>query len=236
MLVRQAEAAYDEGEILRKRKGPCLSVQADTRKEAVLEILAQCYGDTASALVFANPFQLLIAVMLAAQTNDQQVNKVTGKLFAAYPDAAHLALAEPEEIEPYISTCGLYKNKAKNIVATCRMLVADYGGEVPADKAQLLRLPGVGGKTANVVLSVGFGIPALAVDTHVFRVANRLGLAQGKTPEAVEEQLTAWIPQEKWSAAHHWLIWHGRRICTARHPKCDQCPLAALCPSQAPAS
>lgn len=202
------------------------------RRLAVLELLEAHYGETESALEFKSPFQLLIAVMLAAQTNDNQVNKVTGRLFADFPTAAAFAQAEPEQIEPYINTCGLYKNKAKNIVAACRMIVSDYGGEVPADKEQLTRLPGVGGKTANVVLSVGFGIPALAVDTHVFRVSNRLGLAQGKTPEEVEKQLTAWIPREKWSAAHHWLIWHGRRICAARNPKCADCPLAALCPSE----
>lgn len=202
------------------------------RQEQILTILADTYAGAATALHSGSVFQLLVAVILSAQTTDNQVNRITDKLFQTFPDAAAFAKLTPEELEPYISSCGLYKNKAKNIIATARVLVEEYGGEVPADKDQLVKLPGVGGKTANVVLSVGFGIPALAVDTHVFRVAHRLGLADGKTPEAVEQQLCALIPRELWSDAHHWLIWHGRKVCAAQKPHCGACSLAELCPSK----
>ena len=204
----------------------------DARQAAVLAELENLYHGTESALEFDSVFQLLIAVMLSAQTNDNQVNRITRELFPRFPAAAAFAALTPEELEPHISSCGLYRNKAKNIVATCRILCESYGGEVPQDKAQLVALPGVGGKTANVVLSVGFGIPALAVDTHVQRVSNRLGLAAGKTPEQVEAQLCALIPQDKWAEAHHWLIWHGRRVCAARRPNCTACTLAAHCPGK----
>jgi endonuclease III len=208
----------------------------EERKQAVLAILEATYKDTQSALLYGSVWQLLVAVMLAAQSNDKQVNKITGSLFAAYPDAAAFAALTPEQLEPLIATVGLYKSKARNIVATARIISEGYGGEVPADKQALTALPGVGGKTANVVLAVGFGIPALAVDTHVHRVANRLGLSASKTPQQTEQQLCALIPRQKWADAHHWLIWHGRRICDARRPRCGQCPLAALCPSQSPAA
>jgi len=203
------------------------------QKLQIVEVLAETYADTRSALQFGSVWQLLVAVMLSAQTNDNQVNKITESLFVTHPDAASFASMEPQELEPLIATCGLYKNKAKNIVATARIVEQQYGGEVPADKDKLTALPGVGGKTANVVLSVGFGIPALAVDTHVLRVSNRMGLAAAKTPEETERQLCALIPREQWADAHHWLIWHGRRVCNARAPKCDTCPVAHLCPSSA---
>lgn len=201
------------------------------QKMEMIAILEQVYGDTKPALHFGSVWQLLVAVILSAQTNDNQVNRITEPLFAAYPDAAALAKLTPQELAPMIASCGLYQNKAKNLIATAQIISEQYGGKVPANKEALVKLPGVGGKTANVVLSVGFGIPALAVDTHVFRVANRLGLAESKTPEQTEQQLCAIIPREKWSAAHHWLIWHGRRVCDARRPDCPHCPLAALCPS-----
>lgn len=204
-----------------------MNKEQETR--AILAILENTYRGSASALRFDSVFQLLVAVILSAQTNDNQVNKITAELFRRYPDAAAFAELTPEQLEPLISSCGLYKNKAKNIIATSRLLMERYGGEVPRNKEELTALPGVGGKTANVILAVGFGIPALAVDTHVFRVANRLGLAQTKTPEQTEAALCAIIPQEKWADAHHWLIWHGRKICSARNPSCERCPLAALC-------
>lgn len=197
----------------------------------ILDILEQEYHDTESALHFASVFQLLIAVILSAQTNDNQVNKITAPLFAEYPDCLSLSKLSAAELEQKIKTCGLYKNKAQNIAACCKMLLDEYNGEVPRDREALMKLPGVGRKTANVVLSVGFGEPALAVDTHVFRVSNRLGLANGKTPDSVEQQLCSVIPREKWAQAHHWLIWHGRRVCNAQKPKCSECKLAALCPS-----
>ena len=200
-------------------------------QEKILQILEETYGGSQSALHFDSVYQLLVAVILSAQTNDNQVNKITGPLFRDYPDAAAMSQLSQEQLEPLIATCGLYKNKAKNILATSRILCREYGGEVPAEREALMQLPGVGRKTANVVLAVGFGIPALAVDTHVQRVSNRLGLAQAKTPEQTEAQLCAIIPEEKWPDAHHWLIWHGRKICAAQRPQCDKCPLAQLCPS-----
>lgn len=205
------------------------------RQQEILHILEETYGGAQSALHYGSVFQLLVAVILSAQTNDNQVNKITGPLFQRYPDAAAFATLEPADLEPQISTCGLYKNKAKNIVAASRILCQTYGGQVPADRDALMALPGVGRKTANVVLAVGFGIPALAVDTHVQRVSNRLGLARSTTPDQTEAQLCAILPQEKWADAHHWLIWHGRKLCTAQRPKCSQCPLATLCPSVRPA-
>ncbi len=203
---------------------------SDSKRIAqILHILEQTYAGSESALKFASVFQLLVAVILSAQTNDNQVNRITDRLFRQYSDAAAFAALTPAELEPLISSCGLYKNKAKNIIASAQKIVNDFDGNVPNNKEQLMQLPGVGGKTANVILSVGFGIPALAVDTHVFRVSNRLGLVQTKTPEQTELALCQLIPQNKWGDAHHWLIWHGRKICAARNPKCDLCPLQDLC-------
>ncbi|MDD3242586.1 MAG: endonuclease III [Eubacteriales bacterium] len=197
--------------------------------EQCLEILEREYGGQNCALNFVNPFQLLIATILSAQCTDKRVNLVTAELFPRFPDAAALAALEPGALEPYIRTCGLYKTKAKNIVLACRALQQQYAGQVPADFDTLIKLPGVGRKTANVVLSNAFGQDAIAVDTHVFRVSNRLGLAHASNVEATEDQLRAAIPKEKWSQAHHWLIWHGRMVCAARHPACAACPLAMCC-------
>lgn len=202
------------------------------KAETILAILEETYQGSKSALRFDSVFQLMVAVILSAQTNDQQVNRITAELFPRYGDAAAFAALEPEQLEPLISSCGLYRSKAKNIIASSRLIRDQFGGEVPATKEELLTLPGVGGKTANVILAVGFGIPALAVDTHVHRVANRLGLAQSKTPAQTEAALTALIPKKKWADAHHWLIWHGRRVCFARNPNCPGCPLNQLCPSR----
>jgi len=195
----------------------------------ILEILEGTYKDSRSALVYGSVWQLLVAVMLSAQTNDNQVNKITEDLFFLYPEPEDIAALSREELESRIRTCGLYKNKAKNILATARIVAGQYGSLVPKEREQLQALPGVGRKTANVVLSVGYGLPALAVDTHVFRLAHRLGLSQGKNPEAVEKDLCRIIPKEKWGQAHHWLIWHGRKICQAQKPKCEICPLLGLC-------
>lgn len=201
-------------------------------KEEQIRILGEVYKDTKPALIFRNPFELLIAVILSAQCTDKRVNVTTARLFqkAATPEAIlSLGLSALEE---EIRDCGLFRNKAKNIMATCQILCEQYGGEVPANFEKLQELPGVGRKTANVVMSVGFNAPAIAVDTHVFRVSNRLKLAAGDTPLAVEQGLMKAIPKNKWSAAHHWLIWHGRNICKARKPLCDKCPLAEVCPSR----
>ena len=189
------------------------------------------YANARTALNYANDFQLLIAVMLSAQCTDARVNMVTPSLFRAHPDAASMAALRPEELEPLIMTCGLYKSKAKNIVATSRLLVARHKSRVPTTMEELIELPGVGRKTANVVLSVAFDKAAIAVDTHVFRVANRLGLTKAKNPVQTEMQLMKVIPEAEWSDAHHWLIHHGREIRHARRPECARCPLRELCPS-----
>lgn len=198
-------------------------------RQICLEILERDYYQESCALDFGTPFQLLISTMLAAQCTDKRVNEVTRDLFIEYPDAKAFAALEPQELEPRIKPCGLYKAKARNIVLTCRALEEKYQGRVPDDMERLVQLPGVGRKTANVVLSVGFGQPAIAVDTHVFRVTNRLGLAKADNVTETENQLMRNIPKEKWSQAHHWLIWHGRRVCAARKPRCEVCHLNACC-------
>jgi len=201
-------------------------------KAKMVEILGGVYKGEKPALKFRNPFELLIAVILSAQCTDVRVNITTARLFAKAPDAVAIASMTQSELENEIKDCGLFRNKAKNILAACKILVEKYDGQVPEDYELLLKLPGVGRKTANVVTSIAFGRAAIAVDTHVFRVANRLRLAVGETPLEVEKGLQKAIPQEKWSEAHHWLIWHGRRICKARTPECGICPLEELCPSR----
>lgn len=195
----------------------------------ILRILAETYPDASPQLVFTSPFELLVATMLSAQCTDKQVNRTTRALFPAYGTPQKLASATEAELEPYIKACGLYKTKGKNIIATCRILLEQYAGEVPKSLEALTALPGVGRKTANVVLSNAFGQPAIAVDTHVFRVANRTGLASAKDVLHTEQQLMENIPREKWSIAHHWLIFHGRRICGARNPACGSCPIMPYC-------
>jgi endonuclease-3 len=202
----------------------------EKNKREMLAILSEVYKDARSALEYQSPFQLLVATALAAQTTDIQVNKATRALFEKYPDPASMAGITPETLVPYIQSLGLYRNKAKNIAALAEMLLADYSGEVPRTREELTRLPGVGRKTANVVLAFAFGIPAMAVDTHVFRVSNRMGLASGKTPDEVESQLCRLIPENDWIGAHHWLIWHGRLCCKAQRPDCGTCPIGSICP------
>jgi endonuclease-3 len=196
----------------------------------ILAALAEMYADMGTALHFTNPYELLVATMLSAQCTDRLVNMVTPGLFAAYPTAEAMAAASAADIEPLISRCGLYRNKAKNLAAAARMLQQRHGGRVPETLEELLALPGVGRKTANCVLANAFGQPALAVDTHVFRVANRLGLARAKTPDRVEEQLRRRSRRAEWSRLHHQLIWHGRLVCHARNPACPECRLRPLCP------
>lgn len=201
----------------------------ETKRDRALEILSDLYPEAKPALHFRNPFELLIATMLSAQCTDVQVNKCTDVLFPIYGTPEALAELDEETLLPYIKSCGFFRTKGRNILATSRILVTQYGGEVPSDLDALTKLPGVGRKTANVVLSNAFGIPAIAVDTHVFRVSNRIGLACAKDVEHTEEQLMAHIPKENWSAAHHWLIYHGRQICSAQRPKCGDCPIAEVC-------
>ncbi|MDS4016473.1 MAG: endonuclease III [Candidatus Accumulibacter sp.] len=186
-------------------------------------------------LEFATPFQLLIAVILSAQATDKSVNQATRTLFAAAPTpAAMLALGEAGLL-PYINRIGLFRSKAKNVIASCRQLLEKHAGEVPATREALEALPGVGRKTANVVLNVAFGEATIAVDTHIFRVARRIGLASGKTPLAVELELLQRVPEEFRRSAHHWLILHGRYVCKARRPECARCCLADLCAEYAAA-
>ncbi len=200
-------------------------------REQQIAILEETYRGVKPALKFRNPFELLIAVILSAQCTDVRVNVVTERLFAKAPTPEAIMALGLGALEEEIRDCGLFRNKAKNIMAACQLLLQEYGGQVPEDFEALQKLPGVGRKTANVVMSVAFGYPAIAVDTHVFRVANRLKLAAGSTPLEVEKGLQKAIPREKWSAAHHWLIWHGRKLCKARSPLCGECPLQQVCPS-----
>ena len=180
-------------------------------------------------LDYDSPFELLVAVILSAQATDVGVNKATRRLYpVANTPKAILALGE-EGLKQYIRTIGLFNTKAKNIIRTCEILLREHGGKVPADRAALEALPGVGRKTANVVLNTAFGQPTIAVDTHIFRVSNRTGLAPGKTPLAVEKKLLRNVPQDYRQHAHHWLILHGRYVCTARSPRCHECIVADLC-------
>ena len=199
-------------------------------KAEQIAILGQVYKDTKPALKFRNPFELLVAVILSAQCTDVRVNITTERLFAKAPCPQDIVDMGLPALEQEIKDCGLFRNKAKNIMATCEILVREFDSKVPEDFDTLLKLPGVGRKTANVVTSIAFDRPAIAVDTHVFRVANRLKLAVGETPLEVEGLMKA-IPKELWSQAHHWLIWHGRRVCKARRPLCGECPLGEVCPS-----
>jgi len=198
-------------------------------KTEALAILAATYPNAKPALDFTSPFELLVATILSAQSTDVMVNKCTQELFPVANTPERIAAMTEEELFPYIKRCGFFNTKGRHILETARILVAQYGGEVPASIETLQTLPGVGKKTANVVASNAFGIPAIAVDTHVFRVSNRIGLADAKNVEKTEEQLQKAIPREDWTKAHHWLIYHGRQICDARKPKCDICPLNHLC-------
>ena len=198
------------------------------RKNKILKSLEECYPEAGPELHFTNPYETLVATILSAQCTDKQVNKVTPAVFERFPDANAMAGASVEELYPMVKSCG-FKTKAGNIIAACRIISEEYGGQVPNEMDKLTALPGVGRKTANVVLSNAFGIPAFAVDTHVFRVSNRLGLCNADTPEKTEAQMTKLIPKEKWGQAHHWLIWHGRRVCKAQKPMCGECMMREWC-------
>lgn len=180
-------------------------------------------------LHYASPFQLLIAVILSAQATDVGVNKATARLFPVAPTPDKMAALGVEGLSEYIKTIGLYRTKAKNVIATCQILLAQHGGEVPSERAALEALPGVGRKTANVVLNTAFGQPTIAVDTHIFRLGNRTGLAPGKTVLEVEQKLLRVTPEKYQRDAHHWLILHGRYVCKARKPECAICVVADLC-------
>ena len=196
---------------------------------AILDILEREFPGAATALEFTNPLELLVATILSAQATDKLVNRVTAGLFKKYRSAGDYARAPLEELTEDLSSVNFYRNKAKSIKNCARMLVEDFGGRVPSTLEELTRLPGVGRKTANIVLGNAYGIPALAVDTHVKRVAGRLGLTGETDPDRIEADLTAIIPEARWTLTTHLLILHGRKTCAARKPKCDACPVAGYC-------
>ncbi|HBW37971.1 endonuclease III [Desulfosporosinus sp. BICA1-9] len=202
---------------------------AESIPQYIFDALQERFPDARCELVYHTPFELLIATILSAQCTDERVNLVTSSLFAEANTPEGILRLGQTQLEDKIRSLGLFHNKAKNILAACKVLVEDYEGRVPADLELLRELPGVGRKTANVVVSNAFGIPAIAVDTHVFRVAHRIGIASGKTPEKVEQELGRIFPQDRWSLVHHLLIFQGRRICSARKPLCEECPLAQVC-------
>ncbi len=198
-------------------------------REKVIEILETTYKGAKCGLDFRSPYELLISTMLSAQCTDERVNKVTKDLYSDYNNPEKMTTLTEEELGNKIKSCGLYKNKSKNILETSKILLSHYRGEVPETMEELIKLPGVGRKTANVVLSNAFGVPAIAVDTHVFRVSNRIGIGKGNNVNEVENQLMENIPREKWSDTHHYIIWHGRKICKAKKPQCEECPVAPYC-------
>lgn len=207
-----------------------LPAGARARAPQVLGALETLYPDARTELEFRTPFELLVATVLSAQATDVSVNAATPALFAAYPDAHSMSAAQPEDIEPFIRRIGLFRGKARNLAALAGLLVERHGGEVPNDFEAVVALPGAGRKTANVVLSNAFGYPAIAVDTHVGRLARRLALSVQTNPDKVEADLQKLFPRGRWVFLHHALILHGRRVCTARKPACGACVMADFCP------
>lgn len=197
--------------------------------QKILKELSALYPDAQPALHFNSPYELLVAVILSAQCTDERVNKVTAVLFEKYDTPEKMLTLSQEELEKYIFSCGFYHNKAAHILSASKDIIEKFGGVVPDTLQELKTLAGVGQKTANVVYAVAFGGNAIAVDTHVFRVSNRLGIAEGKTPAKVEEGLKSVIPEELWSKAHHYLIYHGRRVCHSQKPDCTNCTLKNYC-------
>jgi endonuclease-3 len=207
------------------------SVRAERAAE-VYDLLAGEYPDAHCELDFESPFQLAVATILSAQTTDERVNSVTPGLFARYPDAEALASADQQDVEEIIRSTGFFRNKAKNIIGFARGLMAEHGGDVPADMAHLAALPGVGRKTANVILGNAFDrAEGVVVDTHVKRLSTLLRFTREDTPEKIERDLMELFPRERWTMLAHLLIWHGRRVCIARRPKCEECAVSHLCPS-----
>jgi endonuclease-3 len=200
------------------------------RYQLFVEYFSQHQPNPVTELHYSNPFELLVAVILSAQCTDKRINQITPALFARFPDVESLAAASVEEIFSYIRSVSYPNNKAKHLAGMSKMLLEQFGGVVPSNLDDLQKLPGVGRKTANVIVSIVYDAPAIAVDTHVFRVANRIGLTtNARTPLAVEKQLTEYLPKQTQGFAHHWLILHGRYICIARRPKCEICPLTHFC-------
>ncbi len=205
------------------------SILTSEEVRVVLNILKEMYPEASCELVHRTPFQLLAAVMLSAQTTDKRVNQVTEELFPKYPDAAAMSKADPAELQRILKPIGMYKTKTDKLLKLSRMLMDEYNGVVPEDQQLLEKLPGIGRKSANVVMADAFGHQRIAVDTHVFRVTNRIGLVSEKDVLSTEKSLMKVLPEDQWTACHHRLIWHGRRICSARSPKCGNCGLSAVC-------
>ncbi|WP_455795307.1 endonuclease III [Clostridium butyricum] len=199
------------------------------RTKKIVEILKETYPDAKCELNYETPLQLLVATVLSAQTTDKKVNEVTKELFKDYPDLDTFLEITNDELEERIKQIGLYRNKSKNLILMFRQIKEKFNGEVPTTMEGITSLAGAGRKTANVVLSNAFGVPSIAVDTHVFRVSNRLGLAESDKVLEVEKQLQKELPKKEWTLMHHLLIFHGRRCCTARNPKCEECPLSHIC-------
>lgn len=204
-------------------------MRATKKRKEIIELLKSIYWDAKAELDFTNPFELLVATILSAQATDVQVNKVTKDLFLVAGTPYDMVSMSIDEMEKSIKSIGLYKNKAKNLLVMSRILIEEYNGKVPETIEELIKLPGVGRKTANVVVSNAFGVPAIAVDTHVFRVSNRLGLAEAKDVNETERQLMQVIDRADWSKLHHCLIFHGRRVCKARNPLCESCAFTGYC-------
>ncbi|HEY7427836.1 MAG TPA: endonuclease III [Gemmataceae bacterium] len=201
-----------------------------THAGRIVRTLARLYPDAHCALDYANPLQLLIATILSAQCTDERVNQVTPALFARYPDALAFATAKPAELEKMIKSTGFFRNKAKNILACCRQLMELHNGQVPRTMEELVPLAGVGRKTANVILGNAYDVPGIPVDTHVGRLSQRMGLSMHADPVKIERDLMALVPRKKWTMFGHRMIFHGRQVCHARKPQCDQCALAKVCP------
>ncbi len=201
------------------------------RAEKIIEIFMEVYGDAVCTLDYETPLQLLIATQLAAQCTDARVNLVTPALFKSYPDVYAFASANELELREIIKSCGFYKNKSKNIIGCCQKLISDFNGEVPSSMDELLSLPGVGRKTANLVLGDVFGIPGVVVDTHATRLSNRLGFTTNKDPYKIELDLMKILPKDKWSYFCHCLVEHGRAYCKAQKPNCEKCPVGEFCPT-----
>jgi|YNPBryunderm2012_1023409.scaffolds.fasta_scaffold00573_5 endonuclease-3 len=229
---KEVDKEWEAGQVAGPQK-KSLSSDASLKSRAnrIVRLLAESYPDAKCALLFTNPLELLVATILSAQCTDERVNQVTRSLFTKYRSAADYVKVPLAELEQDIRPTGFYRNKARTLQACCQQLVQQHGGQVPRDMEALVQLPGVGRKTANVVLGTAYGIPSgIVVDTHVSRIARRLGLTQNTQAEKIEQDLMALVPMEEWINFGHRLIHHGRRICTARKPKCPDCPLAHVCP------
>lgn len=195
----------------------------------IAELLEKMYPDAACSLEYKDPLQLMIATILAAQCTDARVNIVTKDLFRKYRNAKEFAAADPEQLEQDIKSTGFYHNKAKNIIAACKMIISDFGGKVPSNMEDLLKLPGVGRKTANLILNDSFGVPGVVIDTHAKRLTNRMGLTDNEDPEKIEYDLMKLLPSEKWGSFCHQLVFHGRALCDARKPRCGECAVLPYC-------